>query len=89
MPEQLSFLDDEETPPEAPKAKPARVPKVNGQEPYSLYFSIFPGAQDAARIAEQCAALRSHHGLAGKPLLPHRLHITLLDWVITPMCRKI
>lgn len=42
-----------------------------------LFFAIFPDSATAAAIARQADALRSAHGLSGRPLSPERFHITL------------
>ena len=76
MADQFSFPGFEDAPPLVPKPKPLASA---GKAPYSLFFSFFPPAQDIAAIAALTARLKQEHGLAGKPLLPHRLHITLMD----------
>jgi 2'-5' RNA ligase len=45
---------------------------------YGLWMALFPSPEDARRIANPGAALRTQHGLTGAPLTPDRLHITLL-----------
>jgi 2'-5' RNA ligase len=44
-----------------------------------LFFAIFPDADAAKAIAIQAAHLGREHGLVGKPLFAHRLHVTLHD----------
>ncbi|OGA82808.1 MAG: 2'-5' RNA ligase [Burkholderiales bacterium GWA2_64_37] len=54
--------------------------KIRGElEPYSLFFSIFPPPDDAVEIFSFASSLLKAQGLTGKPLLPHRLHVTLHD----------
>jgi len=57
----------------------AKTGKSGEVLPYSLFFSIFPKADDAHAVAELTNTLRLRFGLTGKPLLPHRLHVTLHD----------
>lgn len=42
-----------------------------------LFFAVFPDSAAAARIAGIAQALRSQHGLRGKPLHSERFHVTL------------
>jgi RNA 2',3'-cyclic 3'-phosphodiesterase len=56
------------------KSKPKRLP-----DPYSLFFSIFPTPTDATEIAGVNGTLLRMHGLTGRPLPPHRLHVTCHD----------
>lgn len=42
-----------------------------------LFFAVHPDAATAERIATLAAALRSEHGLRGRPLAAERLHVTL------------
>lgn len=42
-----------------------------------LFFAVFPDAAAAARIAGIAQALRSRHGLSGRPLHTDRFHVTL------------
>ena len=42
-----------------------------------LFFAVYPDAAAAARITTLAQALRSEHGLKGKPHVAARLHITL------------
>ena len=44
---------------------------------YTLFLAIFPDASEVSRVAGHARALRERHGIAGAPLLPDRLHITL------------
>lgn len=46
---------------------------------HTLFFALVPSPQDAQRIAQVAKSLRAAHGLAGKLLLPERLHVTLRD----------
>ncbi len=56
------------------------LPKPRKEKlPFSLFFSIFLPLDIAKPIAAQVASFGREHGLLGKPLLPHRLHITLHD----------
>ena len=76
MAEQFSFPGFGDSPVRAPVAKH----KLKGaREPYSLFFSIFPSPSDAAEIAKVGDALARAHGLTGKALPPHRLHVTCHD----------
>lgn len=47
--------------------------------PFNIYFSIFVPPEFAKAIAAQVAVFGPAHGLVGKPLMPHRLHVTLHD----------
>jgi RNA 2',3'-cyclic 3'-phosphodiesterase len=76
MSEQFSFPGFGDLPRPVPVSKPKRN---SGLEPYSLFFSIFPAFEDAAEIATLADNLSKARGLTGKPLLPHRLHVTLHD----------
>ena len=42
-----------------------------------LFFAVMPDALTAERVAELADGLREEHGLAGHPLAPERLHVTL------------
>src|SRR5687767_10301082 len=42
-----------------------------------LFFAVFPDCAAAIRIADIAQALRSQHGLRGKPLRADRFHVTL------------
>lgn len=42
-----------------------------------LFFAVFPDTTAAAHIAAIAKALRSQHGLRGKPLHTDRFHVTL------------
>src|ERR1017187_8207842 len=78
MPEQFSLPGFGEVPPEPTSAAKSKTPR--GQRmPYNLFFSIFPDADTAGMIAEQGARWGRRHGLKGKSLLAHRLHVTLHD----------
>jgi 2'-5' RNA ligase len=56
------------------------LPKPRKEKlPFSLFFSIFLPLDIAKPIAARVASFGREHGLLGKPLLPHRLHITLHD----------
>lgn len=74
---QISFPGfGESPPPPAPKSKS----KLKGEhEPYSLFLSIFPMPDDSVEISHFAGMLLKAHGLTGKPLLPHRLYVTLHD----------
>ena len=77
MAEQFSLFGDPapKTPTSTPQSKVAK----GGREPYSLFFSLFPAPEDAAEISQISGALLRAQGLAGKALLPHRLHVTCHD----------
>ncbi|MES2581425.1 MAG: 2'-5' RNA ligase family protein [Pseudomonadota bacterium] len=84
MPNQSSFPGFGDVPPNAPpsplpKAKGSPKPAKKGKLPFSVFFSIFLPAVFAKPIAEQVTGFGIEHGLVSKPLLPHRLHITLHD----------
>ena len=70
------FDDVLQSPP--PKDKGSPKPP-SGKLPFSVFFSIFLPSAFAKPIATQVASFGRAHGLVGKPLLPHRLHITLHD----------
>ena len=77
MSEQFSLFDA--APPASPAAHQAKAVAKGERAPYSLFFSIFPTSGDAQRIASLAASLQQMHGLTGRPLLQHRLHVTLHD----------
>ena len=79
MAEQFSFPGFGDAPTKAPVANKSTVTKAGERSPYSLFFSIFPKSDDATVLARLASALGQAHGLTGKPLLPHRMHITLHD----------
>jgi RNA 2',3'-cyclic 3'-phosphodiesterase len=82
MSEQFSFPGFGDPPSAGPvtKAKDKAKAKTIGEHaPYSLFFSIFPAPSDAVEITRFASALLQAQGLTGKPLLPHRLHVTLHD----------
>lgn len=70
------FDDAPPGPPPSVKVSPKFPP---GRLPYTLFFSIFPEADVANAIAIEAAHWRRKHGLVGKPLPAHRLHVTLHD----------
>lgn len=72
---QSSFPGFDDVPPQAKALPKPRKEKL----PFSVFFSIFLPSEFAKPIAEQVAGFGREHGLVGKPLLPHRLHITLHD----------
>lgn len=78
MPEQFSLPGFGDVPPEPAPAAKSKMPRGR-RMPYNLFFSIFPDTDTARMIAEQSARLGHEHGLKGKPLLAHRLHVTLHD----------
>jgi 2'-5' RNA ligase len=45
--------------------------------PTRLFFSVFPDAQTAGRIAQIARVLRCEYRLKGRPLLPARFHCSL------------
>lgn len=83
MSEQPSFPGFDDVPPNVPRipspqGKGSPKPPA-GKLPFSVFFSIFLPPPIAKPIAAQVASFGREHGLVGKPLLPHRLHITLHD----------
>ena len=79
--EQTGFPEFDGVPPSEPpagKGTPKRGPP-NHKLPFSLFFSIFLPGFAAKPIALQVASFGHEHGLVNKPLMPHRLHITLHD----------
>ncbi len=74
MAEQFSLFGDP-----APKTLVEKPSAKVGSDPYSLFFSIFPVPGEAMEVAQRGAALLMAQGLSGKPLLPHRLHVTCHD----------
>jgi RNA 2',3'-cyclic 3'-phosphodiesterase len=82
MSEQFSFpgFGDLPGPVPANKAKDKASAKASDAlDAYSLFFSLFPTPSDAVEITRFASALLQAKGLTGKPLLPHRLHVTLHD----------
>jgi RNA 2',3'-cyclic 3'-phosphodiesterase len=82
MSEQFSFpgFGDLPAPMPATKAKDKAIAKASSAlDAYSLFFSIFPSPNDAVEITRFASALLQAKGLTDKPLLPHRLHVTLHD----------
>jgi len=76
MAEQFSFPGFGDLPqaPIANKAKPA----AKGERlPYSLKFSIFPTPAEAQEMVRLTGPMLQALGLTGKPLMPHRLHVTV------------
>ncbi len=57
----------------------ATPPAKKKKLPFNIYFSIFLPLEFAEAVAAQVAVFGPPHGLTGKPLLPHRLHVTLHD----------
>lgn len=77
MSEQFSLFD---APPPSPPPLGKPKPAAKGEDaPFSLFLSLIPVPEDAARFAGVAAALRQAHGLTGRPLLPNRLHVPLHD----------
>ena len=79
MTEQFSFPGFDDPPQKPPAQSKAKAGKPGETLPYSLFFSLFPRADDAKAVVELTNSLRLRHGLTGKPLLQHRLHVTLHD----------
>ena len=79
MSEQFTLPGFDSAPPRPPPSAKASTKFPGGRAPYTLFFSIFPQAEAAKAIAIQAARLGREHGLVGKPLLAHRLHVTLHD----------
>lgn len=50
---------------------------LDGRAMDRLFLAALPDAATATRIAETARHLRISHGLAGKPLRPEHLHVTL------------
>ncbi len=62
----------------APLFRPDVVPDPGGKlRGYVMFLAIFPEPEDAHHLARMAADLRSVHALAGTPLSPSRLHISL------------
>ena len=79
MSDQPSFPGfDDVQPSPTPKSKGSPKPQTD-KLPFSVFFSIFLPSAFAKPIAEQVAIFGNEHGLVNKPLMPHRLHITLHD----------
>jgi len=52
-----------------------------------LFLAVFPDPATVAQLSALAAGQCARHGLRGKPLLPERLHVTLLhlgDWAGLP-----
>jgi len=64
-------------PPAPPRARSQPPVQRGAMLRHSLFFALVPPAEDAQRIAQVAKTLRAEHGLAGKLLLPERLHVTL------------
>ena len=64
-------------PPPPPLRRPRGKAQRKARPSHSLFFAIFPGAEDAASIAAQGARFDDLHALKGTPIKPHRLHVTL------------
>jgi 2'-5' RNA ligase len=76
MAEQFSFPGFGDLPqvPLASKVKPAAK---GARLPYALKFSIFPAPAKAQEIVRLTGPTLQALGLTGKPLMPHRLHVTV------------
>lgn len=77
MYEQFTLPGFDSAPPRSPPSAKASTKFPRGRAPYTLFFSIFPESDAAKAIAIQTARLGREHGLVGKPLLAHRLLVTL------------
>lgn len=66
-------------PPASPQPGNQQPARRGARLPHSLFFALLPSTEDAQRIAQLAETLRAEHGLAGKLLLPERLHVTLRD----------
>ena len=64
-------------PPPPPLRRPRGKAQRKEHPSHSLFFAIFPGAEDAAAIAAQGVRLHDLHALKETPIKPHRLHVTL------------
>jgi RNA 2',3'-cyclic 3'-phosphodiesterase len=67
--------------------------RLNPAAPVRLFFSIFPDASAAARIAQVARDLRCRHRLKGQPLLTARFHSSLYGFdrhasASLPVCAK-
>ncbi len=49
----------------------------SGEQKCSLFFGLFPNAEDAARLFTHAQELRTQHGLTGRVIGAERLHVTL------------
>lgn len=83
MAEQFNLPGFDVPSPPAPSAPPLRrgqpTAPYGARLPHSLFFALLPSHEDAQRIAQWAKTLRAELGLAGKLLLPERLHVTLRD----------
>ena len=80
MAEQFNLPGFDVPPPPAPPQPRSRPSAPRGARlPHSLFFALLPSPEDAQRIAQVAKTLRAEHCLAGKLLLPERLHVTLRD----------
>jgi 2'-5' RNA ligase len=76
MAEQFSFPGFGDLP-QAPVANKAKPVAKGERLPYALKFSIFPTPAEAQEIAKLTGPMLQALGLTGKPLMPHRLHVTV------------
>jgi 2'-5' RNA ligase len=63
--------------PQAPIAHKSKPAAKGGRLPYALKFSIFPTSADAKEIVRVTGRMLQSLGLTGRPLMPHRLHVTV------------
>lgn len=76
MAEQLSFPGFGDLP-QAPIANKTKSAAKGERLPYALKFSIFPSPAEAQEIVRLTGPMLQALGLTGKPLMPHRLHVTV------------
>ncbi len=75
MPFQFSIFDD---PPRSALAGPMDVIDFHGPaRRHNVFFAAMPDEDDAARLAEEGAAVAQRLGIKGEPLAATRLHVTL------------
>lgn len=60
-----------------PPFVPAAVEGAGPASAYRLFFALFPQPDDAQRLAQCAAGLRTQHGLSRRCLHAARLHVTL------------
>jgi RNA 2',3'-cyclic 3'-phosphodiesterase len=68
---------------------PARRPrrKFGASQKDRIFFACLPDEATARRIQGLADTLKREHGLAGAPILPEHLHVTLFhlgDWAVLP-----
>ena len=78
MPELQLLLPGIDPPPPTPPRRSSKA-RAAKRDSHTIFFAVFPDAEDAAAIAGLGARLHSEHALKGPLTAPHRLHVTLLD----------